>query len=463
MGTLCCLLACGGLASLLVHGPELLAGLIYGSTKHIPARVHYLDSLLKPANFKRRRWLGATRFAEPSSYHAEGEKIKVLPEGSRASYLAEGYLVLRGLIPPETVLALREELFQNYSFDLEKNSHFESDALLDFLAFSPFGQVAAELLGTESVHLLRSVLHFRPTSLAFKRVGNFHFDWLECDHDLPAVAAGFLDSDALAETAPIKFNLALYDDMPALWLLNRSTLGALVNVNMTDASFGDQSPDAKGQQRLPAGPEGLPFWVSQEAADAVAVRPRLRLGDVVVHSPALAHRSPDAPLGELIGFLSPSYAAPASQCLGRYASNRECDWEAEQRRQERNADAEGSHEAEKPGSARQETLLGDVPGCFPQVYPKSPARKTEFLIELRRNFATGPFGRLLSSSLTRWLFLVPSPEDTASGGRADSGESEQGLPCSHEVVLSGGSSNCQAGADRRASEARDRPGHTDEL
>lgn len=349
--------------------PGWVALLLHGTQLHLPGQ-EWIDHWAKAGSYERKRQLGRTRFADAASYH----HFK-LPDGSRQLYEQEGYVVLRGLLPKSTVAALRKELFERYSFEQEKNAQYDSDALLDFLVSSPLGEVAAQLLGASQVHLIRNVLHFRPTLVKFKRVPTYHFDWLECEEELPTEGAPFTGP------SPIKFNVALYDEMPGLWLLNRSTLGSLM-----------EQANLSGLKASRAGLE--PLGDVAQLADSVALQPVLNMGDVVAHSAALAHRSPDAGLGSTLGFVSPSYAASSSRCLGRRDSNRECKWEA-------------------LVPSEEVPTLGEVAGCFPQAYPalKGPRYLN---VTLRENFSVGPLKRILANLLTRWLFLAPGAPPTAA-------------------------------------------------
>jgi len=312
------------------------------------------------------RLLGSTPFAHNVAYDSGRCE---LTEQDFLVYATEGYLVLRRLVPPATLVALREEILLSFgpiNVPYIDNAWLTSNALLDLFTFGPFGDIAAQLFhkggGSKQAHLLYSVHHVRPGSM-LPRFGDYHVDVVECEEAyLPA-----------AETlrTKVKFWVGLYDDVPAMWFLNQSTFELILkrtnDTLLSDFAAGTLSP----------------WWAwgmsveNPEVMDALVLKPRLRLGDAIVHSPCLVHRSPVAVAGVPTGFLAPSYAAPEARYVGESA--RQCD----------SGVGRGTRLADAP------SITGvPRPSCYPQVYPLEAARGRA---ELRASFREWP----------RWTGVTP--------------------------------------------------------
>eukprot|EP00931_Biecheleriopsis_adriatica_P009111 TRINITY_DN110219_c0_g1_i1.p1 TRINITY_DN110219_c0_g1~~TRINITY_DN110219_c0_g1_i1.p1 ORF type:complete len:398 (-),score=40.44 TRINITY_DN110219_c0_g1_i1:13-1170(-) len=322
------------------------------------------------------RHIGESRFARRQSYHAEGKEL--LSRAQRSGYFRHGYLLLRGLVPTVTAASLREEILRTHFHDTVQdpyamNAWMESDRLLDFLIFGPFGKVAAELFagkGKGGVHLLRSSHRFeqrQPTSAA-----DWHYDWAECEDGFPPA------SDV--RRSFVKFYIALYNDMPAMWFVNQTALEALIAGLRSDGPA-LRSAFRKGLLHPPQGlcdnVHAMPCTSSDVPTldrtdlERVSLKPVLQVGDVIVHSTTVVHRPPIVASKVRRGFLTAAYGPSDARFSGRHdmaAGNRRlCDTGV-------------------PIYRSRLPTLSSVPrpNCFPRVYPPPLAKA-----DVNLNFRSG--------------------------------------------------------------------------
>eukprot|EP00411_Alexandrium_monilatum_P018543 CAMPEP_0175241864 /NCGR_PEP_ID=MMETSP0093-20121207/30775_1 /TAXON_ID=311494 /ORGANISM="Alexandrium monilatum, Strain CCMP3105" /LENGTH=446 /DNA_ID=CAMNT_0016535927 /DNA_START=39 /DNA_END=1376 /DNA_ORIENTATION=+ len=396
-GAVSCRTACVGvvvcypLVALLrfLFAPELLAAWKHGWDYAVPDRVNPFAFRTYLVDHVRR--LGSTRFAREDAYGWHGS----ITEADRQAYFRDGYLVIRGLVPPETVVALREEIAGTLGFlssPYNENAWFMSDALLDFLVFGPFGRVVARLLGGEGVRLVYSNHNLRrgdwPAYQAHRR---WHWDSIQCcnEHYVPAHAT---------RVANANFQIALYDDMPGMYFVNQSTVAQLLDF------FGQQVNETRMLEYFLRGvlprdvPQALLGHFGQEFFDRLAIRPRLRIGDAIAHAPTLIHRSPDGYGGRPSGWLLPTYALSEARFTPvPFVADRLCDT---------------GEDLEKHGHAGffkklktaglQQLKESPRPACFPQVHPPADARKQ--MGDLKLSFRRKSYAGIGAGSRT-WFWL----------------------------------------------------------
>eukprot|EP00747_Dinoflagellata_sp_TGD_P222124 gnl/TRDRNA2_/TRDRNA2_93871_c1_seq1.p1 gnl/TRDRNA2_/TRDRNA2_93871_c1~~gnl/TRDRNA2_/TRDRNA2_93871_c1_seq1.p1 ORF type:complete len:406 (-),score=42.57 gnl/TRDRNA2_/TRDRNA2_93871_c1_seq1:43-1260(-) len=308
------------------------------------------------------RELGASQFANTNLYH---EDVR-LPDQSVQAYLDEGYLLLRHLVPPQTVEALRQEILRTCG-PFESNAWLENDALQDFVIFGPLAAVAAQLHGREDVHLLRTVHHFHFGIHVPVRIPYWHYDHGECQ-------MGYTPAKDTPNSL-VKFYVPLYDNMPSMWFMNQSMFeeglrrmsGA--RAEQTVASFRNGTMGTPPGDICAGPPEACPPWLprmTSEYIDRVSLKPMLRLGDVLVHASTLVHRSAPSNGGGVTGWLAAAYAVPETRFRGSISPDeREC------------------HSGVDPKDFQSLQRLAYTPRiadhprteeCFPRVYPRDTAQ-----------------------------------------------------------------------------------------
>jgi len=340
------------------------------------------------------RQLGSTRFAREDAYTWQDQ----ITEEHRKAYSEEGYLVIKGLVPRETIVALREELASTLgflSYPYNENAWFMSDALLDFFVFGPFGKVAAKLLGSEDVHFIYSNQNLRHGNwAAYQDHRMYHWDSIQCCNEYFAPANKPLITN-------VNFQIALADDMPAMHFVNQSVtiemlrlFGQQVNApTLADDYLAGVLPRNVGQTML--------GHLGQEPFKDRAIRPRLNAGDVIVHSPATLHRSPDGYGGKPSGWLLPSYARSDAQFMPvPYSVDRLCDT---------GEDLEKHNYNDFFGKINMATVrqLKDSPrpSCFPKAHPPAAARRQvgELRLSFRRKTYAG-----LHTGIMKWFWVSHS-------------------------------------------------------
>lgn len=267
----------------------------------------------------RLRRLGSTLFAE----HAERSKLSTK---NLEAYFAEGFLLLKGFLAPGLVAALRELLLHRFVPPVMANTWIESDALFDFLVFGPFGKVASQLLNSTTTHLLCSNLHFRDPET--KLVPEYHYDNGDC-------LTGFPPARHTRRTL-VKFWIPLYDGMPSMWFVNQSSFEAHLLQASDEHALrefhagrlpppSDQChPEHRHFQKFGSCPSWVPP-MPQQKADHLSMKPTMRLGDVLVHSTTLMHRSSERHNDDVTGWLSVMYGAKTSRWIGDCMKRLNCD------------------------------------------------------------------------------------------------------------------------------------------
>lgn len=306
----------------------------------------YKVSLAEGVRLQYEPRLGSTPFANESLYRSL-DNLSFTAE-DHAAFAAEGYLVLKNLLPPETLTALREALLAEFgSSDHGHNGWLSSGALLDFLTFGPFGRVASELLGGGPAHLLYSVHHFRQAGMV-RNTPTLHYDTIECED-------GVLSAQQ-AERSGIKFYVPLYDKRPAMWFVNQSA---------TERMLHGWGNDSLVSRFLAGELPHLWQWdfvkpdVLQQVAEAWR-KPVLDLGDVIVHTPCIFHRSAEESGGVAKALVLPTYASPKMRYAGRFNfERRQCE--------------SGVDPATAIGAAPPVEEVPN-PGCYPRVFPVEAAR-----------------------------------------------------------------------------------------
>mmetsp|Transcript_8761 Transcript_8761/g.17377 ORF Transcript_8761/g.17377 Transcript_8761/m.17377 type:complete len:514 (+) Transcript_8761:85-1626(+) len=430
----CCIVVviCCTLLQLLqvFYVPQLIAAWKHGLDYKIPDPVN-------PFKFRTYlvdhvRQLGSTRFAREDAY---AWNLTLTAEQQRA-YFQEGYLVLKGLVPPETVVALREELIGTLGYlssPYNENSWFMSDTLLDFLVYGPFGRVVANLFGGDGVHLIYSNHNLRHGDWpAYQAHRKWHWDSIQCcnEHYMPAHRARFTN---------VNFQIALYDDMPGMHFVNQSATKELLRL------FGEQVNKSKLQEYFMAGflprsvPQSMMGHFGQEVFDRLAIRPRLEIGDAILHSPALLHRSPDGYGGKSSGWLLPTYALSEARFMPvPYVVDRLCDT-AEDLKQHGHTGFFDKIDM----SSLQQIKDSPRPACFPKAHP--PAAVREQVGDYRLSFRRESYAGVSTGSLNWFVFSHLYRMDRASKGpdQSEPPRSRARLPRSERAVAHRARRHCR--------------------
>lgn len=407
MGPVECVGCCVALCVLLV-GLHLLP--------HIVAAVRHGDPWLPPGpiGFKmlassfgvQVRRLGATSFASKASYrHA---RSVVLSESARTAYYNEGYLILRNLLPVQTVTAIREALLSTFGTAYEPydtNAWMTSDALLDLYIYGPFGQIASQLFGGGRAHLYRSVHHFRGDG--WSPVPVPHFDDVDCED---GILGGFPPA-SLPKRSRIKFWVGLDAHVPGMHFLNQSMQLEALRLMADNTTHGERLVELylAGRFKEVISDMYMRLFLVQKWPnffDDRMLTPRMNLGDAIVHTPCLFHKSPTLRGRGVTGFLAPSYAAPDSRYLGALTAlpsldNRECD---------------SGMPLSTHADAILEVAVVPRPECFPQAFPRPAFRG---VTELRLPFRYGgnPIGTYFHSQGHAWRVATAPPEALNVGPR----------------------------------------------
>eukprot|EP00445_Apocalathium_hangoei_P032753 CAMPEP_0203949124 /NCGR_PEP_ID=MMETSP0359-20131031/83611_1 /ASSEMBLY_ACC=CAM_ASM_000338 /TAXON_ID=268821 /ORGANISM="Scrippsiella Hangoei, Strain SHTV-5" /LENGTH=368 /DNA_ID=CAMNT_0050880931 /DNA_START=164 /DNA_END=1270 /DNA_ORIENTATION=- len=296
------------------------------------------------------RTLGETLAGDPSAYDDV-----VLSDGQKAHYFREGYLVLRGAVPPALLDEVRAALWAEVgpaSWPWAHNSFMNVDAVLDFYLFSNLPAIAAQLFGSpesdvtgprfeggkSAAHFWSDFHYFRPAKGA--KIINYHTDSAECEGILPANHT---------RTSRLRFWITLDDDVTAPLMINQSFFTS--RLNSTEAEHFWKG-DGKGHKAV-----DMMEWLQSEGRFPNVSHPGIwttlsgvKRGDLVLHSPCLIHSSPP-PLGRSVAFLCATYAPGESRVF-----------------RQGNAGAPGR------SCARSVPLHSEIGGsqdpCVPQVYPR---------------------------------------------------------------------------------------------
>lgn len=250
------------------------------------------------------RQLGRSHFARSDLYHPASV---FLSDQVRRSYFAEGYVILHNLVPAKTIAAFREELFSTVG-PFDSNGWIESDAMFDFLAFGPFADVAAQLFNHTDVHLLYSVHHFRNDTT--QKTPFIHYDSVEIGNRFPHARN---TTDAL-----VKLWFPLQDRSSGFWFLNHSTFESIIlhTSNETMVSkfhAGELRPPAEVCVMPPCGLKlcgSVEFQLCEEFLNHMMVKPMLNLGDAMVHSSTVLHRSAPLAGDGVTGWIQVSFGVP---------------------------------------------------------------------------------------------------------------------------------------------------------
>jgi len=315
--------------------------------------------------------LGTTSFSKKSLYFSGTRKLR---KQHLTEYFAQGYLILRDLLPPETVIVVRKHL--NLSCRVGEgrtNPWMQNRALLDFMYFGPFGEIASQLFGGADAHLLRSTSYAQVEQPGGedKPTPEYHFDWAE--------NGGRFTPASFTKQSLIKFYVALYDNMPAMWIINQTSLERWLKG--LPHSLGEDPIHLYHMYRngiLPPPTDTCDEHVCKSFVPAIpkplfddlAIKAKLRLGDVIVHATTILHRSAGhSKLGRKRGVLTLTYARPDTVYYGfkgmTYNSH-ECD-----------SGLRDSHIGHRPS-------ISEVPhsDCFPRVYPRTDVRGRARLLKV---------------------------------------------------------------------------------
>ena len=284
------LCSCG----LINYAPQIVFFCNFGTLEMSPQAISFYA--LSEVRIHHTRHLGASRFADEKHYRS----APLISQQYIDAYFKEGYIIIRDLLPSDTVAAFRDELLLtmgDVNRYLAHQSQFRVDASLDFLLFSPLGHVAAQIMGTYNAHLIYSHYRFRINGLHPETPG-YHADSRECSHtrnfQFTETGSFFWQIPSREEMhMPIKFQIPLYDDMPGLRLVN--VTGLQVMYAYTNGEW------------------------NEDVAEFLIVKPQLSLGDVIVHTPCLPHRSPKGVGGRPSGWIGPSYAPSSFRFFNRQA------------------------------------------------------------------------------------------------------------------------------------------------
>lgn len=356
--------------SLLPSAPQLAGFLVTGSLETTPD-VLTLETWRRLFPMEMKQVLGSTKFARPEMYLPEGV---TLTDTEKQQYYEEGYAILRGAIRPGTVEALRNELVDSFGYPgdaFEGNAWMIHDSLLDFFVYSPLGSIASQLMGDNDTHLIRSWHHVRKPGMAPKFVRP-HYDGIECEDGYPPAR--------LPKRTKVKFYVALFDKMAAMHFLNQSSFENMLNVSAKKTGD-DGVIKAFGEGTLPDFPFQAVGALGMEALELIGrdkLSPILNMGDVIVHSPCLLHRSAPSDRRARNGFLGPAYGSADGHYAGLLVSgNRQCD--------------SGFDPALGLAAAPR---IDSVPNkdCFPKVYPLAASRGTlETKVHFRPESAIGKY------------------------------------------------------------------------
>lgn len=288
------------------------------------------------------RVLGTTPFSGDDAFY----DYEPLGQGHREAYLREGYLLLRHWLPADTMALLRVELLRLYAVPYVGNHWLESDELMDFISFGPFGKLAAQLFGRDRVHLLGSVTHFRNNATV--SIKKYHYDFREC-------LEGFPPAGDTARSL-VKFWIPLNDELPSFWFVNQSTLAQRIkrvaNETAREDFLAGLAPPPKdlclsGSCKRTLPPLGRSFL------DRASLRPMMRLGDVLVHSTTLPHRTSPENGGGVTGWLTLTFGVPETRFVPLDTERLNCDTGVDAR------------------NVTRIPRLFDVPhpSCYPRVFP----------------------------------------------------------------------------------------------
>jgi len=261
-----------------------------------------LPHLLLAQGVHQRRQIGASTFANSSRY-----KPFSLSEEQRALYFQQGWLHLPGVLPPELLSELREVLLRSgvpldpWNF----NGHLGHDELLDFYLFSPLGQIASQVWGGDAF-LWNDFRHWREKDYS---VTPLHWDGGECEHML-------LLANQTARTR-LRFFVSLDDHAPGPEIYSQTVYNDVlpqgqVLANYWASTLVDSRPTEESAVFLQSAEEAVKY-ILNESHLAHKVRPHVRLGDVIMHSPCLLHGSPPFREERLLGALYPTYQPQESR------------------------------------------------------------------------------------------------------------------------------------------------------
>ncbi|CAE8644254.1 unnamed protein product [Polarella glacialis] len=322
-GCCCCMLRCGFCSTIVLavtlaalfflpFAPVLACFLVTGRWDSTPD-MFTLETFRKISPAEMKQVSGATRFARPEMYFQDGFE---LTDEQKQQYSADGYVILRNVLPASTVEDLLKEMSEFLAYPAEVaegNIWMINDAMFDFCKFSPLGYIASQLLGGSVTHLMRAWYHLKKPGMG-PLFPTPHYDGIECEDGYPPAH--------LPKRTMVKFYVSLYDQMEAFWILNQTSWETLMSLgNQTELKMFKEGT-------LPAFPLHIFSDVGHEKAGKLMtewrIEPILNRGDIIVHSPCIFHMSPLTTKGKMTGFVGPSYAASDTHYVGR-VGKRQCD------------------------------------------------------------------------------------------------------------------------------------------
>jgi len=253
-----------------------------------------LPFLLWQGGREQTRKIGLSMFADRDKY-----KTITLSEEQKRMYFEDGTLMLRNVFPPDLLVQLRKHLYDDVGglqiWPWSINGYLDIDELLDFYLFSNLGDIASQLAG-EEVTLWSDFRYFRAPG---QRITGDHYDGGECEGE-----AGMLPPSHM-NTSRVRFWITLDDHVPGPSMLQTSTLRKY----MTDEQ----------RSEFESGHGGVKLFLDllEKHGETMKEEPfapqDIRLGDVVLHSPCLWHRSPLTNGTRVVGFLAPTYQPESSR------------------------------------------------------------------------------------------------------------------------------------------------------